>query len=243
MAAGEAGVHRVHVAHDADALAVHVGQEHGRRAVLHARHDDREGGAFGAGDEPLGAVDQVVVAVAHGGGGEHRRVGAGAGRGLGHAKQERVRPCTCGSSQRSFCASRGHRLHQVDVAFVGGMDVQRRSGRAASSRPPRTPPPWRRGSGPGRRARARHAASAARRRARARPARGAAPRPGRARSGAHRASSGMTCSAMKRRVRCCRSSSSGDREKSMECVLAVVCRRTKRAGQAFRPRRPPRGAM
>jgi hypothetical protein len=33
--------------------AGHVGEEHGGRAVLHARDDDHVAGAFGIGDEPL----------------------------------------------------------------------------------------------------------------------------------------------------------------------------------------------
>ena len=104
VAAGEAAVERVHGTHDADALAVHVGEEHRRRAVLHARHDDRVGGALGAGDEPLRAVDDVVVAVAHGARLQHRRVGAGAGRRLGHREARARAAATCGTSQRSFCA-------------------------------------------------------------------------------------------------------------------------------------------
>ena len=54
VAAGESLVQAVHGAHDLDAGLVHVGEEHGRRAVLALRHDDGEAGALGAGDEPFG---------------------------------------------------------------------------------------------------------------------------------------------------------------------------------------------
>ncbi|MNK62037.1 hypothetical protein D3C87_812050 [compost metagenome] len=125
VAAGEAAVECVDLPFDHDLGLVHVGQEHGRRPVFHARHDDREARAGGAGDEPLAPGDHVVVAVAHGHGLHHRRVGAGAGRRLGHAEarahvavDERLQPAR-------LLRRRGHHLHQVHVAFVGRVDVER----------------------------------------------------------------------------------------------------------------------
>ncbi|MNP58178.1 hypothetical protein D3C76_1530720 [compost metagenome] len=86
VAAGEAAVQRVQLTLMGDAVALHVGQEHGRRAVLHARHDDAEVGAFGPGDQPLAAVDEVVVAIAGGGGAQHRGVRARAWGRFGHGE-------------------------------------------------------------------------------------------------------------------------------------------------------------
>jgi len=86
VATREATVHRVDLALDHDAWLVHVGQEHGRGPVLHARHDDREARADGARDEPLDSVDYVVVAVTDGSGLKHLGVGAGARRRFGHAE-------------------------------------------------------------------------------------------------------------------------------------------------------------
>ncbi|PAV67246.1 hypothetical protein WR25_02371 [Diploscapter pachys] len=76
VATGEAAVQRVQLPFVDDALTPHVAEEHGRRAVLHARHDDREIGAVSAGDQPLAAVDQVIVAIAGGRGAQHRRIRA-----------------------------------------------------------------------------------------------------------------------------------------------------------------------
>ncbi len=76
VATGEAAVQRVQLALMGDAVTLHVGQEHGRRTILHARHDDAEVSAFCAGDQPLAAIDQVVVAIAGGGGAQHRGVRA-----------------------------------------------------------------------------------------------------------------------------------------------------------------------
>ena len=49
------------------------------------RHELHEVGLVGAGDEALGAVDHVVVAVAHGGGAHAAGIGAGVGLGLREA--------------------------------------------------------------------------------------------------------------------------------------------------------------
>ncbi|MNO81803.1 hypothetical protein D3C76_730570 [compost metagenome] len=124
MAAGETAVERVHHALQDETRAVGIGEEHGGAAVFHARHDDGEAGAFKAGDQPLGAVDDVVVAVTHGSGGHQRRVGAGTVR-LGHgeagadvALHQRAQPAL-------LLLRRGDHFHQVDVALVGGVDIHR----------------------------------------------------------------------------------------------------------------------
>ncbi|MNG38073.1 hypothetical protein D3C84_1256230 [compost metagenome] len=68
MATGEAAVQRVQLTLVDDAVAPHVGQEHGGRAVFHTRHDDAEVGALGPCDQPFAAVDKVVVTIAGSGG-------------------------------------------------------------------------------------------------------------------------------------------------------------------------------
>ena len=125
VTAGETAVHRVHVAHDADARPVHVGQEHRGRAVFHARHDDRIAAPSAPVMNHLRPLMTVVVAVANGRRIQHRRIGARARRRLGHREEERVAPATSGRSQRSCCAGVRHFLHQVDVAFVRRVHVQR----------------------------------------------------------------------------------------------------------------------
>jgi hypothetical protein len=85
-------------------------------------HDDRECGVLGAGDEPLRAIDHVVVAIALAvvcsiDGRPRRRAGfAHRENRSGVAGDERREPA------RLVRARRDH-LQQVDVAFVGCVDV------------------------------------------------------------------------------------------------------------------------
>ncbi|MNF93926.1 hypothetical protein D3C84_766180 [compost metagenome] len=125
MATGEAGVHRVHAAFDADTGGVHVGEEHGGAAVFQLGHDDRQGCALSASDEPLAAVDHEVVAVAYRQGLQHRRVGAGAGIRLCHA--ETGTDLSGGQRPQPAFLLRvgGDCFQQVHVAFVRCCDIQR----------------------------------------------------------------------------------------------------------------------
>ena len=126
VAAGKTGVHGIHLPHDPDAGTIHVRQEHGGRAILHACHDDDVARTLGAGDEPLGAVDHVVVAILHRRGHQHRRVGTGTGCWLGHGKAG-ARPALDLRAQPALLLRFGrHRVHQVDIAFVGRVHVDRR---------------------------------------------------------------------------------------------------------------------
>jgi len=125
MAAGETGVHRLHLAGDADAGSGHICQEHGGGAIRHARHDDCVIGTLGAGDEPFAAVDHVVGTIWCRRRQQHRRIGAGTGWRLGHGK---ARACVAGDlrPQPAFLL-RGarHLLHQMDIAFIRRMDIER----------------------------------------------------------------------------------------------------------------------
>ncbi len=83
-------LHRRHVAQDPHARR--VGIEHEHRGPLMAtgirvgdRHHDQEVGDRAVGGEPLATVDDPLVAVAHGGGLQQRRIRSG-GVGLGHAE-------------------------------------------------------------------------------------------------------------------------------------------------------------
>jgi len=125
VAAGKGAVQAVHGADDFDAGRVHVGQEHGGVAVFILGHDDGEGRAFRAGDEPLGAVDDVVVAVLHRGGGHGGGVRSGAGRGLGHAEAGSGGAGREGAQPTLLLLMRRDGFHEVHVAFVGGEDVHR----------------------------------------------------------------------------------------------------------------------
>nr|ACN62976.1 acyl-CoA dehydrogenase domain protein [Diaphorobacter sp. PCA039] len=134
VAACKAAVHGVHVALQHDAGLVHVGQEHGGRTVLHARHDDGVVRSFCAGDEPLAAVDHVVVAIPHGRGGQHGRIGPGAGRGLGHGEARAPVARHLAAQPALFLRGRGHLFHQVDVALVRRVNVERRGAQPGVAR-------------------------------------------------------------------------------------------------------------
>ena len=125
VTAGEGAVQAVHGADDLDAGLVHVGQEHGRVTVLALRHDDREGGAVGAGDEPFFAVDDVMIAVLARRGQHRRRIGAGARRGLGHAEAGAGRAGRQRTQPALLLFLGRHDLHQMHVAFVGREDMHR----------------------------------------------------------------------------------------------------------------------
>ena len=82
--------HQVVGGGDLDARRVHVDQEAGDAAAgallrIGDREHLREIDLVGAGDEALDAVDDVVVAVAHGGGAHGGGIGAGVGLGLREA--------------------------------------------------------------------------------------------------------------------------------------------------------------
>ena len=125
MAAGKALVHRVHHPGDAYAGLVHVGEEHGRAPILALRHDDGEARADRAGGEPLGALNDIMVAVAGGGGQQRRRVRPGAGRRLGHAEAGPDLPSRQRTQPTLLLLGRGDHLHQVHVALVRRGQVHR----------------------------------------------------------------------------------------------------------------------
>ena len=170
--------------------------------------------AFGTGDEPLAAADDVVVAFPARRRRQHRRVGPGARRGLGHAeagadlaRRQRPQPAllVCGLRDR---------FEQMHVAFVRRKNVER-------NRTERRVARLFEGNRPAE-VRQRQAAVLARH-VRGQQVRAAAPwRSALAASasvgpcGVQRASlsSGMTCSATKVRIRSCRSLSSGATSKS-----------------------------
>ena len=124
---GEAGVHRVHLPLDANARLVHVGQEHGgaraRRVARDFGHDDGKARSHGAGDQPLHAINHISVAIELRCGLQHGRVRARTRRGLGHAKAGAHMPLHQRQQPALLLFSRGDQLHQVNVAFVGGMNV------------------------------------------------------------------------------------------------------------------------
>ena len=126
MAAREAGIDGIDDAFDADAGYVHVGEEHRRAATLafDARHHDREAGAFGPGDEPLAAIDHVVIAFQARRGLEQRRVGARTGAGLGHAKAGANLAAGQRHQPALLVLLGRHRFEQMHVAFVGCGAIQ-----------------------------------------------------------------------------------------------------------------------
>ena len=124
VATREAAVHRVHVAFQPNARFVHVCQKHGGRAVFHACHDDGVVGSVGPGDEPFDAVDQVIVAVVHRSGFEHRRVCTRTRVGFGHGKARARQARHLRAQPALFLGRCGHLFHEVDVAFVGRVDVE-----------------------------------------------------------------------------------------------------------------------
>ena len=83
-----------------------------RRALVRARvgvgdrHDDQEVGDRGVGGEPLVAVDDPLVAVAHGARLQQRRVRARRSRARSSRTPTCRSPASSGCSQRSFCSSR-----------------------------------------------------------------------------------------------------------------------------------------
>ena len=125
VTAGETGVQRIHQAFQPDFRTVHVRQEHRRRAILHLRHDDGEARAFRPGDEPLAATDQIVIAIAHRRRHQHRRIGAGTGRRLGHRKAGANRTRDQRLEPTLLLFRRGDDFHQMDVALVRRVNVQR----------------------------------------------------------------------------------------------------------------------
>ena len=181
------------------------------------RHDDREARAIGAGDEPLAAVDHPVVAVLPAVVCSIDGSEPAPGSRLGHAEaRSGSRPRTSGAaSAPSAPASRPLPAGACCLRRARGCSAP--PGRAANSRPPRTPPPWRRGeaeaadsveacgvSSPARRARRPVRAARSRRSMR---------RPARVRS------SGITWSAMNSRMRACNALSS---EHSSKSIVASV---------------------
>src|SRR5476651_2147452 len=76
-------------AQDAPAGLVLVIEERGQaaaRLVRGARHQDEMRGAFGAGDEPFVAGDDIAVALFHGARQHHAGIGARAGMRFGHGE-------------------------------------------------------------------------------------------------------------------------------------------------------------
>ncbi len=156
------------------------------RAVRELRHDDRDRRAFRARDEPLAAVDHVVVAVARGGGLQHARVGACAGRRLGHAEARADRAGGERPQPALLLRRRGDRFEQMHVALVGRGDVQRDRTERRIARFLEDDRLSRRARARGRRTRATHGSTAARRAALCRSAPRAVPRPARAACSADR---------------------------------------------------------
>ncbi|MNP05445.1 hypothetical protein D3C76_973990 [compost metagenome] len=124
MTAGETAVEGLELPFEDDPGGVHVRQEHGRRAVLHARHYDCEAGTVSPGDQPFATADEVVVAVTHGDGLQHRRIGTGTRRRLGHGEAGADPATDQGTQPAIFLRRGGHLVHQVDVAFVRCVDIQ-----------------------------------------------------------------------------------------------------------------------
>ena len=86
MAAGEAAVHGIEVPHQTNTFAVHVRQEHGGTAIFHTRHDDGVVRTIGTRNQPLQAIDKVIIAITHCSGIQQTWIGTGTGCGFGHAK-------------------------------------------------------------------------------------------------------------------------------------------------------------
>jgi hypothetical protein len=125
VSAGEAGVEAVHRTLEHDTGCVHVRQEHRRAGILGIRHHDRERGTLRAGNEPLAAVDHVVVAVAFRRRCEHRRVRDRPRRRFRHAKAGANRSGRERAQPPFLLRGRCDRFEQMHVPFVRRRDVQR----------------------------------------------------------------------------------------------------------------------
>jgi len=137
VTAREAAVQAVHDALDHDARRCHVGQEHRRVPVLDLRHDDRQARADRAGDEPLAAVDHVVIAMVPRGGLHHR---GGRTRRLAAAPSCRnttgCRPGP-GAAATVPCARASRPLRADACCLRQARRHSARAARAASNPPPR----------------------------------------------------------------------------------------------------------
>ncbi len=114
-------------------------------AAVGRRHQDDEIGAVGAGDEALGAVDDVMVAVAHRGGAHRAGIGAGVRLGLREAAlalaaRRSASDSARASRLRARRAARGCRGREC----ARRASAARRCGQAPTRRStrPSTPRPW-----------------------------------------------------------------------------------------------------
>ncbi len=138
VATGKTAVEALHRPLDDDARRIHGRQKHGRAGVVGLGHDDGKRGAFGTGDEPLAAVDLVVIAIPAGGGGQHRRVRPGPRRRLGHAEARTDFSRGKRTQPSLLVHGRGDRLEQMHVALVRREDVERNGSERRVAGFPRT---------------------------------------------------------------------------------------------------------
>ena len=129
VAAGHEMVQRIEHPLDVNSRRVHRCEEHRRtvgpqRVAVVLRHDDRERRTDRTGDQPFGAVDDEIRAVAARRRAQHRGVGAGPRRGLGHhearadlAGGERAQPIL-------LLALLSDRFEEMHVGFVRGSAIQ-----------------------------------------------------------------------------------------------------------------------
>ena len=125
MATGEAAVHGIEVPHQTNTFAVHVRQEHGRAAIFHTRHDDRVISTIGARNQPLQAIDKVIIAITHCGGVQQTWVGTGTGCGFGHAKARACFTLNLWSQPALFLCFGCDFFHQMNIAFIRRMNIHR----------------------------------------------------------------------------------------------------------------------
>ena len=126
VAADHRVVERLDLTHDLEAGIVAVDEEHRRRmALTGACHHDREGGARGAGDEPLVPVDPPAAVDLGGRRAQRGGIGAGAGGGLGHREAGADLSCRERSQVTGLLLVGRDLRQQVHVALVGRRAVER----------------------------------------------------------------------------------------------------------------------
>ena len=119
--------------HQRQPRRLHVDHETGDAAMgalgrIGHRHQLTEVGIAGAGDETLGAVDDVVIALAHGAGFHRRRIGARVRLGLHEA--ELFLAALIGSIKRFFCSSFKRVENRPDFRSENSLAARRQRHRA-----------------------------------------------------------------------------------------------------------------